>query len=409
MSSTYQVKQPNIVGRIGTGIGQGLAEQVPKEIERHRLSSGLKKLGQEDLSKMSRLEQLGHIYNVPGITPEIAAAAQKQIQNQAFTQRNQGSQAAQGGSAQPQSQPQRRGAPSTEPQGRGGFASPSEIKRAKESLQQEPSPQEINSLASDFLRDNLAEDFPTAQKMAAQEIQQRISAQTQKSSAFDNDFNERAKLELQGTGLGDFKDVTGEIQNSLLDQGRYLVNAKGVSPKVASEEMSEIMKELGKTSNKTRQTGNNVWRPSAEKDRELRAQKKNYEKYGFGEQFDDLATASLGITPMKAAQVLDPIKSEKLKAGLEGLKAGKHTPAGIIASNVDNKALDKVIKEITPEDNLLHAAYILRKNHVNINQFFSRVSELADEGKIAITPKQQRQLERKINNSFMGDILYETL
>lgn len=45
------IKQGNIFGRIGTGFGKGLAEQLPKEIERNRLSSSLEELGkQKDLT-----------------------------------------------------------------------------------------------------------------------------------------------------------------------------------------------------------------------------------------------------------------------------------------------------------------------------------------------------------------------
>lgn len=42
-----KIKQGNIFGRLGSGIGQGLAEQIPKEIERSRFSSGLENLSKQ--------------------------------------------------------------------------------------------------------------------------------------------------------------------------------------------------------------------------------------------------------------------------------------------------------------------------------------------------------------------------
>lgn len=61
--ATY-VKQGDIFGRIGTGLGQGLAEQLPKEIERGRLASGLKEVAeQKDLSNIQRFAALA---GVPG-------------------------------------------------------------------------------------------------------------------------------------------------------------------------------------------------------------------------------------------------------------------------------------------------------------------------------------------------------
>jgi hypothetical protein len=41
------IKPANIFGRIGSGVGKGLAEQLPKEVERGRLSSALKNLGEQ--------------------------------------------------------------------------------------------------------------------------------------------------------------------------------------------------------------------------------------------------------------------------------------------------------------------------------------------------------------------------
>lgn len=64
------IKQGNIFGRIGTGFGKGLAEQIPKEIEHQRLSSGLKKLGEEG-SDLSPTQFLTNAYSTYGITPQM--------------------------------------------------------------------------------------------------------------------------------------------------------------------------------------------------------------------------------------------------------------------------------------------------------------------------------------------------
>ena len=41
------IKNANIFGRIGTGIGKGVNEQLPKEVEHQRFRSGLQKLGEK--------------------------------------------------------------------------------------------------------------------------------------------------------------------------------------------------------------------------------------------------------------------------------------------------------------------------------------------------------------------------
>lgn len=65
---SYSVKQGNIFGRIGSGIGQGLSEQVPKEIERYRLSEGLKQL--ESDPNLTPTQRYAGLLTLPGMTPQ---------------------------------------------------------------------------------------------------------------------------------------------------------------------------------------------------------------------------------------------------------------------------------------------------------------------------------------------------
>ncbi len=67
---TQKIQQANIFGRIGSGIGKGLAEQVPKEIERERLSSGLKNLGKNN-DGLTPFQRFAELSSIPGITPQM--------------------------------------------------------------------------------------------------------------------------------------------------------------------------------------------------------------------------------------------------------------------------------------------------------------------------------------------------
>ena len=71
-----KIKQANIFGRIGTGIGQGLSEQLPKEIERGRLASGLRQLNQRDLPPH---EYFTEALGIPGIgdRPQVIQSLEK--------------------------------------------------------------------------------------------------------------------------------------------------------------------------------------------------------------------------------------------------------------------------------------------------------------------------------------------
>lgn len=81
---SYEVKQGNIWGRIGAGLGQGMAEQIPKEIERYRLAEGLKQLGQKQ--GQTPFQQLAEFYSIPGITPQMIQSGTELLKQQAAAQ-----------------------------------------------------------------------------------------------------------------------------------------------------------------------------------------------------------------------------------------------------------------------------------------------------------------------------------
>lgn len=57
-----------LFGELGKGFGQGLAEQLPKEAERYRLSQGLKAL--ENEPNLSPTQRYGRLLTLPGMTPQ---------------------------------------------------------------------------------------------------------------------------------------------------------------------------------------------------------------------------------------------------------------------------------------------------------------------------------------------------
>ncbi len=74
------IKQGNIFGRLGSGIGKGLADQLPEEITRGRLASGLKELGnQKDLTPFQQFSSLSAI---PGVTPQMIESGSNLLRQQ---------------------------------------------------------------------------------------------------------------------------------------------------------------------------------------------------------------------------------------------------------------------------------------------------------------------------------------
>jgi hypothetical protein len=422
----------NVFGRLGKGIGQGLNEQVPKEIERSRLSSGLKKLSERaKKEKLSPFDIFAEAAGTPGVTPQhlytMSPILNQMVQKQNFIDR--------GGEGGGPSAPGKGkkigmeggGALGGEVEaGEGGFASPSQIENYKQNILQEPDFHQVNALAKEYLADGITQDPGEATKLAASQLSQDRAVQQQKIAQFKNDFGGpqgRFALQLQKGPLGheSFKAVAGEIQQGLLDQGEYLMAAKGLTPEQASLEMGNIALELAKTTDKLKKTSTptNLFTMSREgKSNDLREQKREFEKYGFGEQFNDMAASSMGITPLEAAHVLSPLHNPKTQKLIDDTKippAAKRKgfnpfiPTKQEENNIDPSRLDSIIKSISPKDNLFSIEYLLRAKGLDIQQFKKRVAELRDEKVISLSPEQQRQLKRSVTNSFWGDILFETL
>lgn len=81
------IKQGDIFGRVGSGIGQGLAEQIPKEIEHQRFRSGLQNLAKKsgDQSPMeSFLEAAGTYGATPQFVQSFGELARQQAQGNAY-------------------------------------------------------------------------------------------------------------------------------------------------------------------------------------------------------------------------------------------------------------------------------------------------------------------------------------
>lgn len=78
------IKQGNLFGRVGTGIGQGLSEQLPKEIERGRLASGLQNL--EDKKGLSPFQQFSRLASIPGITPQMIQSGSELLRQQGMAE-----------------------------------------------------------------------------------------------------------------------------------------------------------------------------------------------------------------------------------------------------------------------------------------------------------------------------------
>ena len=84
ITRTTSIPQANIFGRVGSGIGQGLAEQLPREIERGRLASGLGQLGKQE--GLTPFQQFSALASLPGVTPQMIQSGAELLRQQGISQ-----------------------------------------------------------------------------------------------------------------------------------------------------------------------------------------------------------------------------------------------------------------------------------------------------------------------------------
>jgi hypothetical protein len=82
INRTINLPQPSIFGRIGTGFGKGLAESLPKEIERARLQQGLQDLGNQ--KGLSRFQQFAGLAGLPGTNNAIIQGGADILNQEAY-------------------------------------------------------------------------------------------------------------------------------------------------------------------------------------------------------------------------------------------------------------------------------------------------------------------------------------
>lgn len=75
-----EIKQGSLFGRIGTGVGKGLAEQLPKEVERGRLGYALNELGNK--KDLTPFQQFTGLVKAAGEYPQVVESGANLLRQQ---------------------------------------------------------------------------------------------------------------------------------------------------------------------------------------------------------------------------------------------------------------------------------------------------------------------------------------
>lgn len=428
-----QVLEPkeSIFGRVGGGIGKGLAEQIPKEVDRYRLSQGLQQL-ERDSGNLSPIQNLTRLASIPGALehPQLIESFSKLAKEQA-TRRNlvnkgKGKEAT---DVPKQGQPRVRGSRlddisfgnfQNKPNNRPIVNPPSNqdadtYAENAGSIQQQNegrpeavpvgpwSPERFDQEIANEASNNPYATYPELVDIVKQKEAREI-AQPQNEQAKDK-FNEenRQKItdrfnyylekKLQKKGEATFADLPGEYQVELI-KGAEREFLKGEKPiDEITNKWAQIGLEQAKTLVQAKELASKplLSKMTNQKEnlRKLNEYGKIYNKAGNSEQYYNMLknpANGFGFTPQTAAWIAYD-RSPKVKKTIENFSSGKGN-----VSEKSRRAAINIEDVLTPSDSLLAIAREYTNQYPAFDQaaFFKQLSD--DSDRLPLSPRQKREL-----------------
>ncbi len=448
------IKQGNLFGRIGSGIGQGLAEQLPKEIERGRLSAGLKELGEQ--KGLSPFQQFAGLVSAAHEYPQVVQSGaellkQQQMRDaykrgrvpgQEYQQQNMQSspglqdvnfaqlpgQFPRNGSQQAQQNNQT--IPSNQPRQQEALSNPSaasENPLQEKFIPADPWNQGRQEAAINEAFDRgIATTFPEAQAYAnsQKDIYERTPAEYRKQLDYkkgvdkevDERFDQQLATRLQKEGKETFADIPGDLQLKIKKKARNSVATGKMNPEQAAEYYSTKALDLAKDKSIALKIANrDVWDRLLPKKKEetlksLMHIAKNYADMGAEEDFynflktDNLAgdvlslsggaQQGMGLSPGGAAIIQYP-RTPKVKSLIKNTKISNKTPSQSTRAFAEN-----LMKEITPQDSFLAVARQMKQQDTNFDEhaFFDYLRE--NEDQYGSIPRLDREVSNGVSDFF---------
>lgn len=414
----------SFASRLGSNLGQALSDQVPKEIERMRLSRAMKSAMDPNLSPLERFARAApFLKDYPQTAQTFGDLAR-------FEGKRKSQLSALRGGKQPQGMQQRQ----QQPLGRERVQENIEdisidetpIKRTKveKDLRGSPFRSEMRDLLpltpsqrenriADILESNDYTSYEDARALVDDEEAQkskRLSALKEQDQFLANKIietrdalNDRLKTLLQSENLvgsekggrGVYDDIIGEKLAQAQDE---IEEALAQNPDLPVNKLirdkSKDLLELAKATNEFKQTARGRWTgETIAKPEEFRKNfkrfQKIFEKEGMLDHFQKLLQSEYNMDSNTAAYFAYPSRKE-IRETIDNLKpfSGRLTESTKIYAQNIAKELSKKIK---PSDNLVAIAGDLktRNKYFDSDEFLDYFEESED---IPLTPRQRRQL-----------------
>lgn len=420
----YSVSPGSAAGRFGEGFGRGLGEQLPAEVERYRLSQGLKKLA--NMQETDPLQQMAHISALPGITPQMIQTFGELLRNRARGQAFQKGVSQNKALQEVSKIPAKMSREESSEQGlpyEQGEEKPSSIttREPLEAALKPPKPKTYAQLvnrAGEMFNENpaLFSHDPSQALQAAQAEEQLRQSQYQTSLAQrsgERDVQQNIKNLLSERGesvLG--AAVPGRVKAKLIDKATQAVLPKnqggeGLTEEEAAKKYGKELDEISRDYDAIRGLDGITMFMTENPKGAIRSLQKKFAKRDELEDFADSMISNNGVSPPKAYYEAYPFsdKSKKLVDSLKkvdpyfSLDPRREKELSVVAE----KAL-KVMKN-DKNQNPLAFYWALQKKGYMPSVFMDYLRENVSE----LHPEQQRAFDKNIpikphlNDFWIGD------
>lgn len=421
-SGKYTVKQPSIFGRIGTGIGKGLAEQLPKEMERGRLAQGLEKF-EKEAGNLTPLQQATRLFSIPGITPQMVQVLPELIRQQrlrqSFTNRgNEGEQPTEQTQMMPGQLGAQGNAPSQFPQNQ-GIVQPTESGQPQ-IVPQNPLRNEVvprKSWSPERLEDEVGKileerpDFTIDQAFKyAQEKEQRYLNEPESVRRQDDYFREQQKLadntldnklktllQKQGGEEALYSDITGRFLNNLRRsmyrdlRTNHDESLEDITNRWAQKalKLSEDKKQLETLSQSN--IFSKILRGSEFKSK-LDTYSKIFAETGNQQEYYHKLISDFDLSPQGASAIAYPLSKGMKEYVNKPLPPPKNPKDILSVPGKSRKYANEIGNHITGNDSILAIAKSLKDKNVFFDEraFFNQLRE--DMDRLSLTPRQRSEI-----------------
>jgi hypothetical protein len=411
------IKQGNLWGRIGTALGKGLADQLPEEIQRGRLSAGLKKLGEQ--KDLTPFQQFSGLISQPGITPQAIQSGSEILRQQGMLK-----------GAQDRKNPDAEAFNSIKDNRNNNPDSPTkglvDIKNTQSALQ--PAiPKSLSELQDRAVQlheesPGLYPDYQSAIQGATIEDQQRLAQnaaqQTARQSQKGVETDIRRELRaLESAANAKVPDnVYQKVENKALDAIAKGEKDELTAAKDARDELDSISRDYSKIDS----YGNMTLLASNPKEvrSSINALRKKFKENGDEENLADAFVGRNGLSNEFAHYLAIP-PTGSIQQTLKSLPSIKPHPqvtpgsGGLIGfkgikkeerAEKSRKVIEDLAKNLNKDDSPLAIGYELGEKGYDSGMWRDYLIENQDE--LNLSKRQLRELEKidKIGQGFLNDL-----